>query len=581
MLKKLIPAAKDLAIKLFASLKRFPEAIFLTTAVVVIQIILNHLDRSLANDSLRDTLSRISMVLALGVPLMLSLKLLFERIPSLRNWPKITLFLGVTFGLVLYYLFLLKNLTMAPLSRYTAYTLACYLLFLAIPYFYKRKNFELYCVQLLTNFAITYFYAVVLYLGLAAILFTISKLFLVQMGRVYFDIWLIVAGIFAPAYFLADVPELKKEFQVAGYPKVLKILFLYIVVPLLIAYAAILYAYFAKIIFTKTWPEGIISHLVLWFSLISSVVFFFIYPLRASKWIAKFLSFFPKFILPLLAMMFVSMAIRIQNYGMTENRYFVLIAGLWVTGVLLYYFFRKVRNIILPISLALVAALSVTGPWSSYSVSKLSQSNRFYAILTKYDMFRDNSVIKPESPLPQAAKAEFISILSYFQKFHSLAELKYLPQGFKLSEAPKIFGFEVKPEDLNLRDNKSYFNYLFPDNQLVNVEGFDYFANIPNSDITKTASGKKLKVTYTLETGNLKVMVREKEVYSRKVSDLIIPLLNKETAPEQASLAFTDENNLIKILYICNSVSGQKNPVTEEIEINYLDFFVFVKLKQN
>lgn len=581
MFKKLIPASKDLAIKLFTSLKRFPEAISLTTAVVIIHIFLHHLDRSLANNDLRDTLVRVSMVLAIGVPLLLSLKLFFERKPSLPNPLKITLYLGVTIGLVLYYFCLLKDLTMVSSTRYTAYTLACYLIFFFIPYFYKRKNFELYCVQLLTNFAVTYFYAVVLYLGLAAILFTISKLFLVQMGRVYFDIWLMVVGIFAPAYFLADVPHLKKEFQVAGYPKVLKILLLYIVVPLIIAYSAILYVYFAKIIITKTWPEGIVSHLVLWYSLISSVVFFFINPFRATiKWIAKFLSLIPKFMLPLLAMMFVAMGLRIQSYGITENRYFVMVAGLWVTGLLLYYLFsKKVNNIILPISLALVAALSVTGPWSSYSISKLSQNNRFAAILTKYDMIRDDLVVKPERQLPKAAKAELVSVLSYFERFHSLAELKYLPQGFKLSQMPKIFGFEVKQEDLNHRDYKAYFNYEFPDNQLVNIAGFDYFVNIPHSDITKTELGKKMTITYTLETDILKVLVRGKEIYSQKVSDLITPLLNKETAPNQTSLSFPDENNQLKVLYVCNSISGQKNPFTEENEINYLNFFVFIKLK--
>ncbi len=581
MFKKLIPAVKNLAIILFTSLKRFPEAISLTTAVVVIHIFLYHLDRSLANDTLRDNLIRISMVLALGVPLLLSLKLLFQRRPSLPNMLKIALYLGVGIGLALYYFGWLKNMTMVPLSRYTAFTLAFYLVFLIIPYFFKRENFELYCVQLLTSFAVTYFYAVVLYLGLAAILFTISKLFLVQMGRVYFDIWLIVTGIFAPAYFLADVPEMKKEFQVAGYPRVLKILFLYIVVPLLIAYSVILYAYFAKIIITRSWPEGIVSHLVLWFLLISSVIIFFIYPLRISvKWVAGFLSHFPKLILPLLAMMFVAMSIRIQNYGITENRYFVLIAGFWVTGIVLYYLFsKKVRNIVLPISLALIAALSVTGPWSSYSISKLSQNNRFASILKKYEMIRDNSIVKPDRQLSKEAKAEIVSILSYFDRYHDLSELKYLPQGFTFNQMEKFFGFKMAKEDLNFRNYKSYFNYEFPGNRPIKIEGFDYFVNIPHTDISKTVPGEDIKITYTLETDILKVMIQGKEIYSQKVSNLVTPLLNKETSPEKTGLVFTDETDRIKVFYVCNNISGQKNPVTEEIEINYLNFFVFIKLK--
>ena len=64
-------------------------------------------------------------------------------------------------------------------------------------------------------------------------------------------------------------------------------------------------------------------------------------------------------------MMFVAMGIRVSAYGITENRYFVLAAGLWVTGSMLYLIFAKrPRNVFLPASLALVVVLSVYGPWS-------------------------------------------------------------------------------------------------------------------------------------------------------------------------------------------------------------------------
>lgn len=581
MIKKLVPAVKDLAFKLFASLKRFPETLFLTTSVVVIQIVLLHLDRSVTNAILRDTLIRVSMVLALGVPLMLCLRLFFERAPSIGTMQKITLHLGATIGLVLYYLFLLKKLNMTSLVAYTALTLAFYLIFIFIPYFYKRENFELYCVQLLTNFTVTYFYAVVLYLGLAAILFTISKLFLVQMGRVYFDIWLIVAGIFSPAYFLADVPKLKTEFQVSNYSKVLKILLLYIVTPLLIVYSAILYAYFAKIIITGTWPEGIVSHLVLWYALISVIVIFFIYPFRDRvKWVAGFLSFFPRFIYPLLGMMFVAVGVRIQSYGITENRYFVLLAGIWVTGILIYYLFAKrVRNIILPVSLALIAILSVTGPWSSFSISKISQNQRFTALLAKYDMIDGNSIVKPVRPIPNRAKMEIVSILSYFEKSHSLKDLKILPAGFKLNQIQEVFGFEINKNDLKHHDFKSYFNYEFLNNRMIKVAGYDYFVNISHSDINKTIPGEDLKVSYSTETNIFTITVKGAEIYSRKVYDLITPLINEDTASKQDGLTSLDEDKRLKVFYVFNNVSGQKNPISEEIEINYLDFYVFIKLK--
>ena len=48
---------------------------------------------------------------------------------------------------------------------------------------------------------------------------------------------------------------------------------------------------------------------------------------------------------------------------------------------MIYYSLAKqFRNIILPISLALVALLTVVGPWSAYSLSKYSQNARLEAI---------------------------------------------------------------------------------------------------------------------------------------------------------------------------------------------------------
>lgn len=581
MIHKLIPVSKELVAKLFTSFKRFPVTLFLTTGIVVIQIFLHHLGRSLIDQDLRDILDRVSMVLALGVPLSLSLQLFFQRKPAMPRLIKIGLYLTIAISLVLYYFFLLKELNLVSSTRYAAYTLAGYLLFASIPYCFKRENIELYWVQLLTNFATTYLYAVVLYLGLVAIIFTISKLFLFQFNRIYFDIWMIVAGIFAPAYFLADVPQIKQELELDNYSKVLKILLLYIVVPLLSAYSVILYAYFAKIIITRTWPEGIISHLVLWYSLISSMVIFFIYPFRNTiNWVNRFISLFPKFILPLLAMMFVAMGIRIQSYGLTENRYFVLAAGIWVTAIFLYYLCSKKANQnILPLSLALVAVLTVTGPWSAYSISKLSQNNRFNAILTKYDMIEDNTLVPTNQEISREDQQTIISIFSYFKRFHSLTQLKYLPSDFNLSQTSDWFGFDIDPDNLDLPYHQTYFHYDYPDNKLINIKEFDYLVNISGNKTTEAIPGENLEAIYSLETNEFKIITNDQVIYQAKLSELITSRIQANPAAFEQELSLSDENDRVKIHYIFNSLSGDKDPITEAIEINYLNCFALIKMK--
>jgi len=44
----------------------------------------------------------------------------------------------------------------------------------------------------------------------------------------------------------------------------------------------------------------------------------------------------PKAIIPLLLVMFVCVGIRVNAYGVTENRYFAIALGVWVLVVMVY-----------------------------------------------------------------------------------------------------------------------------------------------------------------------------------------------------------------------------------------------------
>ncbi|MDD4360608.1 MAG: DUF4153 domain-containing protein, partial [Syntrophaceticus sp.] len=325
--------------------------------------------------------------------------------------------------LLLYYFFLLNTLDMVSITRYIGVSLALYLAFLFIPYLPRREQFEMYVIRLGTGFCITVIYAAVLYLGLAAILFTIDQLLGIQIaGKAYFYVWLFVACLFAPAYFLADIPLQDEQLEQKNYLKLLRVLLLYIVMPLLTAYTAILYIYFVKIIVVSEWPVGLVSHLVLWYGVIVTIVLFLISPIKdESKWTNGFLVWMPRVILPILVMMFISMGIRINAYGVTENRYYVIILGLWVFGIMLYYILTKKRNnIIIPVTLAVIALIAVFGPLSSYSISTLSQNNRLEATLLRNDMLQEGKIQAAAGDIPEKDKTEISRILDYFNDNHNL-----------------------------------------------------------------------------------------------------------------------------------------------------------------
>lgn len=581
---KIATLLKTLMTKLSSSLKRFPGTIALAVSVVSVLIYVNHMHSELSNETL-ETLQRTAMILALGIPVSLCIKTLFERMPAQNMLPRVLAYIGAAAGLVFYYLYLLQDFEMVAVTRYIALSFALYLAFTFIPYFYRRENYELYVIKLFTSFFITFLYSAVLFLGLAAMLFTVDTLFVLKLSeKLYFDIWLIAAGVFAPTYFLADIPQHREEVPPEYYPRVLKALLLYIVMPLIIAYSTILYVYFAKIIITRQWPDGMVSHLVLWYSFISILVLFFVYQLRRSnKWVGVFVSYFPKLVIPLLAMMFVSMGIRIKAYGVTENRYFVLAAGLWVTVGFIYHILRKdVRNIFLPVSLALVAVLAVTGPWSAYNVSRLSQNSRFERILEKYQMIDNGGIVKAAGDLADEDKREISAIIRYFNSYHSLDDLKYLPEGFTVENMEEIFGFEYDYSRWP-SDEREYFYYHVSVNQnLLDIEDFDYFADFSlymQQDLV--GAGEPLSVSYLYETGEFKIFIEGQEVYSANLPDIASELCEpldegRELTADEMSYRDAAEN--MDVLYMFININGWKDTLSGRVDVESAEFYVFIKM---
>ena len=576
IVKKSLLLGKKLLHKLLLSLRRFPEALLFCVLTVMTLIILNHM-----GTEYDEGLRRIAMVFALGIPVSLSIKMLFETITSLKHLTRLLIYLGAALGLVLYYTFWLENMKMVSTLRYLLVTFALYLLFTFIPYIYKKKGYELYVITLASRFFVTYLYSAVLFVGLAAIIFTINELFSANLPeRLYLDIWLLAAGVFAPAFFLADIPKAGEELQVTNYSKVLKLLLLYIVMPIVATYTLILYAFFIKILVTVQWPKGIVSHLVLWYSIVTTITIFLIYPLRSeNKWVDVFSLLMPKILLPLLTMMFVSMGIRIQAYGITENRYLVLAAGLWVTAVMIYFIFvRNPRNVMLAVSAALIAVISVTGPLSCFSVSKYSQNSRFEYLLEKNDMLKDGEINPASGKVSADDKEQISSILLYFDRNHKLSDLKYLPENFELTQMKDVFGFDLS---YSAKGAEIYFAYnLKNEDALLPIKNYDYFlSNVDNSPLSVQIPGGYV-LSYNPEQMNMKISKENETVYDRVISDLVVEIPkqagNEHSLPLEKMTVY-DEVGDLKLIYVFQHITG-KEAADKEIIVEWVSFNVFISL---
>ncbi len=566
------------------SFERFPVTILTSTAVVIMLIILSELEFQFTPDG-REMFIRITMTVALGIPLSACIKYIFERMRDVKISHTI---LGYLIGialLALYYLLFLRDLNWISTTRYIGISLFLYLAFLYIPWIKKKDGYEYYIIDILYNFLITAVYSFILFLGIVIIIFTIVQLFNVDIpDKFVYYTFLIVSGIFAPSLFLAKVPEIQGESYVIQYPKSLRILLLYIVIPLITVYSAILYAYFLKIIVTRNWPQGLVSHLVLWYSVVSVVVIFLISPiLHSNKLAHRFKVFFPKFILPILAMMFVSMGIRINAYGITENRYFALVMGIWVLGIMIYFSLKKrLTNIVIPVSLSIVVFLSVFGPISSFSISKLSQNNRLKNLLVQNDMLIDGKISKKEN-IPLEDKEEISAILMYFESKHSLEDVKYIPDKFEIEDMEAVFGFPYTEKSI---DRNEYFSYYLnpADRSAVDVKEYDYFI-YSNALINRPIEVEDL--TVSLDGNIIRIVKGESLIYEMDLKEYIDELIEKKEVqlekydnqldPENST--FVNENDMVKVKILITIIAGRRDVFNDENLIDHIEFDMLMDIK--
>jgi len=566
------------------SFKRFPVTILNSTAVVILLIILSERGLEFTPDR-REMFIRFTMTIALGIPLSACIKYIFERIPSLKiSHEALGYSLGIAL-LVLYYFLFLKDLNWISITRYVGISLFLYLAFLYIPWIKKKDGYEYYIIDILYDFLITAVYSFVLFIGILIIIFTIVQLFNVDIpDKITYYTFLIIAGIFAPSLFLARVPEVHGESFEIEYPKSLRILLLYIVIPLITVYSTILYAYFLKIIVTRNWPQGLVSHLVLWYSIVSVVVIFLISPILKDNRLAyRFKNFFPKFILPILAMMFISMGIRIKAYGITENRYFALVLGIWVLGTMIYFSLKKkLTNIVIPVSLSIVVILSVFGPVSSFSISKLSQNNRLKSLLERNGMLIHGTISKKED-IPIEDKEEISAILMYFQNKHSFDDVKYIPDKFEIEDMESVFGFPYIEKGLG---KDEYFSYFIDPTEInaVDVKEYDYFIY---SNALYNGSVEVEDLTISCDDNIITIAKGKDLIYEKDLKEYVEEIIKAQDAHSEKydkrlnpkNSTFVDENEMLKTKILLTNIAGRLDGLNDEIVIDYIEFHMLMSIK--
>jgi len=589
-MKKLNLSLNKLSTNINNTSKRFPLALIF---IVSITLLLMYLIEFNFDNSNREIVERIIGVLTFGIPFSLCINLILEKyFITLSVKIKLIIHLIELLILYIYFMFFLITYNNVSTTRLLLISFGTILCFLFIPYLDKKKNIELYVTKIITNFTTSILYSVVIGIGLSLVLLAIKLLLYTNMSSNYFNhIWVLSLVLFNGIYFISKIPIKDTYYDISNFNKVFKIILIYIVMPIICIYSIVLYIYFAKIIITQVWPEGLVSYLVVSYSAVFIVsIFLTSLFIPHNRFVKTFNKIFTKIIFPLLIMMFIAIIIRINEFGITENRYFILIIGIWSTFIMIFINVNKHKNnIIILISLAVVSFLTVCGPLSAFNVSKSSQSNRLYKILENNTLIEENSIVKQsENIISDKDKKEVFGILNYFDSYHELSNLKYLPENFELKDMKTIFGFEY--EYLNISP-KEYFSFSIAENSLLEIKDYDVYIKNINFTFYQTSKTNILKYPSTIgdieittsSKKQIALLINQTQRYNFNPQKEVPSLISKygaerfyEKTPLE-DMSITIEDNNMKIIYIINTVSGNSSTPDNLINLEQINLDILIK----
>lgn len=242
-----------------------------------------------------------------------------------------------------------------------------------------------------------------LLVGLLAIIQTVDFLFGPGLPQELFQYaWTISLGFIAPVSFLALAPrnfndhitaKEEGEFTFRAVAALVK----FVLVPLLLVYTTILYAYAAKIALAWELPKGTLASMVVAYLLVGAMTLLLAYPSRETSgplvrlfwrywvWLAA---------LPVL-LLFIAVFRRIGDYGVTEPRYVIVLVGVWAM-ILASARIVSGENFdlrIVPGALALLMLASSFGPGGAVGFSVMSQKDELERILVDKGVLVDGKIV--------------------------------------------------------------------------------------------------------------------------------------------------------------------------------------------
>ena len=457
--------------------------------------------------------SKLLITFIIGASLFIVLQMLYERYFTNPVFRIVFMAVAVVCSVMYYIMIYNKDWTVEISVRTAVILFILFIAMLWIPVVRSSYNFNDSFMAVFKSFFVALLYDGVLFLGIALILSATDLLIISIDGNAYLHSANIIFVFIAPTYFLSMLPvypgirelsAIKQEQEskepdqsmqeetgdrkiphspgtIGSDPSVEKItrmitpakflisLISFVIIPVTAVFTIILLLYIIMNIRGAFWTGNLMEPMLVSYS----ITVLLVYILSSTLWhpfAVYFRKIFPKVLIPIVLFQTVSSCLKITTEGITYDRYYVILFGIFATIVgIVFCMVPTHRNgMIAPILIAL-ALISIIPPVDAFTVSRANQTKRLEQALVRNQMLNENNIV-PNKELSENDKSTIIKSVQYLDSMGDTRKISFLSGYLASSDFEKTFGFA----QYDSQDNHYQSFYYGRDiNDPIPIAGYD------------------------------------------------------------------------------------------------------------
>lgn len=499
------------------AISRYPLSTLFFTATIIMSILFIHSEGSDSHYSEILALSIGGVAAAVG-------QAVYERFFRGKQLFRWIIYTIVILFITLYYWLFLNHYAeynSIVSIRSSVLISALIVAYIWIPSINNKFSFSTAFLAAFKGYFTSLLFSIVLEIGMLSVLGAFSSLIYEIDYKIFFDFTVLIFGLFAPLYFFSYIPRYsitgepvsEKDRYALSIPKILEVMVSYIMIPLIAAYTVILLLYIIPNLGGQFWYDNLLEPLLVSY-VVAGLVALFLAERIQTKSTSLFKQFFPKILLVISMFQTLASVLKINQFGLTHGRYYVILFGLFAIISSVIYNFFKNKETYIPALFILFSIVSITPPIDAMTVGLNAQVSFVENILEQNNMLNDHTVVQNES-LSLDDREKISNSIRYLYYNDGLDRIDWLPDDFDFYyDFNTVFGFNEYDYEYTNSEGYSEYDPNYADIRIKELDSFsmdigtaDQFAYIPISNIDyETISEQSVPFEHDGEAVTLQVM---------------------------------------------------------------------------